>query len=118
MNTVFQLGNGAWNAKEVTDYILTNTFSGMICSILFAYIVLLAVTKNYIVSSLCILTISAIMGTMMSVIWARGEGIGVSEGLSIIVFVGFSVDYVVHMCHQYLESVYPTRKLRVNYAFQ
>ena len=94
-----------------------NTFAGMFCSLLFAFLVLLGVTRNYIVSCFAILTISCIMGSMMAVIYEMGDGIGISQGLSIIVFVGFSVDYVVHMCHQYLESVYEDRERRVNYAF-
>lgn len=107
-----------WAGREMTDAMVENTLSGMLCSLLFAFIVLLIVTKNYIVASLSILTISSIMGTMMAVIYFRGDGIGISEGLSIIVFVGFSVDYVVHMSHQYLDSVYELREQRVNYAFQ
>ena len=93
----------------MSNAMVDNTLAGMLCSLIFAFLVLLTVTKNYIVSTMSILTITCIMGSMMAAIFWMGDGIGISQGLSIIVFVGFSVDYVVHMCHQYLESVFDTR---------
>ncbi len=37
--------------------------------------------------------------------------------MALVIFVGFSVDYVVHMGHQYVESIHDTKKLRVDGCF-
>lgn len=83
----------------MVDLMVNNTFLGMFCSLLFAFCVLLAVTKNYLVSAIAILTIGGIMGAMLTVIYCWGEGLGFAESLSIIVYVGLAVDYVVHIQH-------------------
>jgi hypothetical protein len=78
INKVVQFAGSAWSAREVTDKLVSNTLAGMMCSLLFAFLVLLIVTQNYIVSSMAILTITCIMGNMMVVIYWQGDGLGVS----------------------------------------
>lgn len=78
----------------------------MFSSIAFAFLVLVIATRNYIVSIFAIISISLVICSIMAIIFIRGWGIGMSESLALIIFVGFSVDYVVHMCHQYVHSVY------------
>ena len=77
----------------------TNAMSGMICSILFAFFVLLATTHNFVVSLYSIIAILMVIGTIFSTIYFQGLGIGIAESIALIVFIGFSVDYIVHMCH-------------------
>jgi predicted RND superfamily exporter protein len=77
----------------------TNAMSGMICSILFAFLVLLLTTHNYLVSLYSIIAILMVIATIFSTIYFQGYGIGIAESIALIVFIGFSVDYIVHMCH-------------------
>jgi len=94
-----------------------NAMWGMACSVLFAFIVLLITTQNYIVSFYSILTISCVISTIMASIYINDFALGIAESIGIIVFIGFSVDYVVHMSHQYVESVFDKRKNRVDWCF-
>ena len=54
----------------------------------------------------------------MSSIKLAGWSLGIAESVGLIVFVGFSVDYIVHMCHQYVESTHESRKKRMDSFFQ
>lgn len=90
----------------------------MATSIIFAFLVLVITTKNYTVSIFAICAISLVIASIMATIFLQGWGIGTSESLALIIFVGFSVDYIVHMCHQYVESVHDTRYDRVQSCFQ
>ena len=39
------------------------------------------------------------------------------ESTSLIVFVGISVDYVVHIAHQYIDAIEEDRKSRMEHAY-
>ena len=75
-------------------------------------------TKNYIVSLMAVFSIMHVIATMFACIKISGWSLGIAESIGLIIFVGFSVDYIVHMCHQYVQSVHETRKERVNSCFQ
>merc|ERR1712096_178791 len=47
----------------------------------------------------------------------QGWTLGISECIGLIIFIGFSVDYIVHMCHQYIESAYTDRKNRMEACY-
>ena len=47
-----------------------------------------------------------------------GWKFGIAESTSTIVFVGLSVDYVVHLCHQYIHEIAPDRYTRTKAAFR
>mmetsp|Transcript_16022 Transcript_16022/g.1430 ORF Transcript_16022/g.1430 Transcript_16022/m.1430 type:complete len:109 (+) Transcript_16022:1842-2168(+) len=38
-----------------------------------------------------------------------GWELGVAESIAIVILIGMSVDYVVHLANHYVESVYPDR---------
>ena len=96
---------------------MKNAIYGMLISMLFAWIVLLITTKNYIVSFQAVLSISLVIATIMSSIMLQGWTLGIAESIGLIVFVGFSVDYIVHMCHQYVESIFEKRKKKMDSCF-
>ena len=89
----------------------------MACSMLFAYLVLFLTTQNYTVAMLATISISMVVGTIVATVYLNGWGIGLGESIALIVFIGFSVDYIVHMCHVYVESVHDRRKERVDNAY-
>ncbi len=86
----------------------------MLTSTLSAFVVLLFNTYNFIASLYAILTITLINGTIMAAIYLQGGGLGIVDSFIIVIFTGFSFDYVVQMCHQYVESVFEKRKNRTD----
>lgn len=117
ISTCWQVPFDEWAKMYYEDSMFTNAIQGLICSVVFAYIVLLITTHNYTVSLFCILTILLTIGSIVCTIYLAGWGIGLSESICLIVFIGLSVDYVVHMSHQYIESIYDRRKNRVDNCF-
>ena len=77
----------------------SNAIQGMSSSLFFALAVLLVTTRNYIVSFQAVLSIMLTIATIMSCIKIAGWSVGIAESIGLIVFIGFSVDYIVHMCH-------------------
>ena len=46
---------------------------------------------------------------MLCVIQVIGWEIGVSESLAMVIMIGFSIDYVVHLSSDYMHSAHITR---------
>ena len=94
-----------------------NAMGGMACSIFFAFVILMLTTRNYTISLYSVVSISLVIATIMSSIKILNWSLGIAESIGLIVFIGFSVDYIVHMSHQYVESVFDKKKNRVDSCF-
>ena len=81
----------------------------MIISLVAAFLVLLISTMNILVASISILCILGIVANVISVMHLKGWSLGVGESIACIMIIGFSVDYVVHLCNHYTESLHDTR---------
>jgi predicted RND superfamily exporter protein len=90
----------------------------MILSMVFAFLVLVFTTFNIVISLYSVLTIGGILASIIAFIYMIGWELGVTESVAMVIFVGFSVDYVVHMAHQYVECVHDSKRERVNSSFQ
>tara|TARA_B110000285_G_scaffold80800_1_gene93272 strand:+ start:1716 stop:2195 length:480 start_codon:yes stop_codon:yes gene_type:complete len=83
-----------------------------------SFLVLLLTTKNFYISVMAILSISAIILGLMSMVNLFGWEFGIIESTCVIIFIGISVDYVVHICHQYIHAMDNQRKQRMDFAFK
>ena len=83
--------------------------SGMAIALTFSFIVLIIATKNIILSALSILCVTIVIGSVVSIMVMKGWKLGVSESISIVVIIGFSVDYVVHLAADYMHSAHSSR---------
>lgn len=117
IKTSFQVPYDQWAYLSLEKSMFRNAMGGMACSILFAFVILLLTTKNLVVSFYSVVSISLVIATIMSAINLLGWSLGIAESIGLIVFIGFSVDYIVHMSHQYVESVFDKRKNRVDSCF-
>lgn len=89
----------------------------MFTSIFFAWIALMLATRNWVISVYAAFSIFLVISTIMASMNMFGWALGIAESIGLIVFVGFAVDYIVHMCHQYVESVFFNRKERMDSCF-
>ena len=96
----------------------SNTIQGIILCIVFAFCVLLIMTHNVIVASINVIAIGGVLLTVIGMIYMVGWDLGTTESFGIDLFIGFSVDYIVHVGHCYVESIYDTRKSRMDHAYK
>ena len=96
----------------------SNAIQGLILSLAFAFSVLIVTTQNIVVAFFSVLTIGCLLASVISIIQIMNWQLGISESLGIDLFVGFSVDYIVHVSHQYVDSIYDTRTKRMDDTFQ
>ena len=86
-----------------------SAMSGMGIALTFSFIVLLIATKNIILSTLSILCVTMVIGSVVCIMVLKGWQLGVSESISIVVIIGFSVDYTVHIAADYMHSSHTSR---------
>ena len=54
----------------------------------------------------------SLFNTSVSLILTTSSTLGISESIAAVIVIGFSVDYVVHLCHIYAEAKAPEHWVR------
>lgn len=75
-------------------------------------------TGNIIIGTYAILCCAFIVFGVVMVMQVNGWEIGVSESLGVVILIGFSIDYVVHLSAHYVHSPFPTREQKMHHAFK
>ena len=86
----------------------------MVIAIVFAFGMLMFSTMNVLISLYSTLAIIGIVASVVSIMVFAGWELGTAESVAVVVLIGFSVDYVVHLGNHYVESVYPDRRRRMD----
>ena len=81
-----------------------------------AFVILIVSTQNWIISIFAVFDIIGIMLCELSIMQLLGWKFGVSECVAIVIIIGFSVDYVVHLANAYLESQAEDRHGRLSFS--
>lgn len=89
--------NFAW--VELQTIVISNAIQGIIIGGFASFLVLLVVTLNWYLSIIAITSIGCILITLFGVIELYGWKFGLTESTCVVIFVGISFDYVVHICH-------------------
>ena len=109
-----------WTWMETEQGLVDGLFTGFAICFPVAFGVLIIATFNIFVSIYAIISIIFIVASVMGVVQMVGYDLGVAESIAGIIVIGFSVDYVVHMAHMYMEAheikKLDTRLERVAYA--
>jgi len=113
----FQSAYEEWALMMIPRGFIQNTYSGIFFSITFAFFFLLTSTQNFYISLMAVFCILGVILSTVSIIELQGWRLGISESLAMVIFIGFSVDYVVHIGHHYVESIHKDRFRRMNQSF-
>ena len=95
---------------------MSGAIEGTIISIAFASIVLIFSTLNIMTALYATISISCIVISVIVLMEVVGWYLGAIESIAIVISIGFSVDYVVHLANHYVESVYEDRHRRMQEA--
>ena len=124
LKSLFQeSGYYGWVWMITQRQLVTSMMEGMAICFPVAFVVLMVATNNIIVSSFATISIgfivSSVLGFTKSVM---GWDLGIAESIAGIIVIGFSVDYVVHLAHMYMDGFHvgghSDRDSRVHYALE
>jgi len=71
-----------------------------------AFIVLVFATSNLLVSVYAIVSIGFIVANVLGVVKWNGGALGIAEAVAGVIVIGFSVDYVIHLGHMFVEATH------------
>lgn len=97
---------------------VTSAISGIFIAMSFAFCILLLATKNLIQSVLSITCVIIIVISVVAIMELKGWQLGVSESISVVILIGFSVDYVIHLAADYTHCAFESRhdKMKSSYG--
>eukprot|EP00468_Gymnochlora_sp_CCMP2014_P009208 CAMPEP_0167745184 /NCGR_PEP_ID=MMETSP0110_2-20121227/3011_1 /TAXON_ID=629695 /ORGANISM="Gymnochlora sp., Strain CCMP2014" /LENGTH=1024 /DNA_ID=CAMNT_0007629799 /DNA_START=219 /DNA_END=3290 /DNA_ORIENTATION=- len=96
--------SGTWVGVETELGIVAGFYQGLMICFPVAFCVLLFSTHNLLVSFLAIFTIAFIVMCVLATIVWGGDTLGIAEAVAGVIVIGFSVDYVIHLGHTYIEA--------------
>lgn len=71
----------------------------------FSFVILLFATKNIVLAILAIFSVAVVIVSTVAIMVLKGWELGVSESVAVVILIGLSVDYVVHLAADYNHSV-------------
>ena len=84
----------------------------------FAFLILVVATRNIIQSLISILCVAQVILSVVACMHWNGMQLGVSESIAIVILIGFSVDYIIHLSAHYIHSKYPSRNEKMKQSYR
>ena len=104
----------AWMRSEKAFY--DGVRQGVSISAILAFAIMLISTQNILIATYAIISVLWIVLTVVGVMVMNGYQLGVSESIAMVIIIGFSVDYVVHLGAHYVHKKSPDRTDRTSDA--
>jgi predicted RND superfamily exporter protein len=105
----------AWMASERA--FVTSAVQGIIIATVFAFLILLFATKNIILATISIFCVAIVIISVVAIMSLNGWEFGVSESISVVIIIGLSVDYVVHLATDFQHSAHKGRSDKIKQAY-
>eukprot|EP01084_Bolivina_argentea_P035525 65886_1 len=99
----YQTTSFAWAWIKTQDSFVTSAVQGIGIAIPLALLCLVLSTQNLIISLYATSAIVGIIAFEVALMVLQGWELGISESIAVVMIVGFSVDYVVHLGNAYIE---------------
>merc|ERR1719329_995049 len=90
-----------FNWMLITEALLRNTFQSMGVGIMFCCLIGTLMTWNIVVGCIAVSSVFVVVSIAVAFICLMGWTLGIIEAIVLIVIVGISVDYSVHIAHSY-----------------
>ena len=110
--------SNSWVQMPTELAFVQNAIQGIIIAIVFAFIILMIATRNYIISLMSIFCVAMVVVSIVAIMHLNGQQLGTSESISIVILIGFSVDYTVHLAADYVHSPNEKREDKIRQAFR
>jgi len=96
--------NSMWVWMHTQTVFVSSAITGMITGTLLAFVVVLLATQQMLVAFASMFTIVGILASVLGAMVALGWELGTIESICLTILAGFSVDYVVHLAHSFVQA--------------
>lgn len=118
MKSAEQTAGLLWAWLPTERSFMSSAFKGMTIATVFAFVILLVATGNIIQAVLSLLCVGIVIVSVLAIMQFQGWEIGVSESIAMVILIGFSVDYVVHLSADYMHSAHTSRNDKMQQAYK
>ncbi len=105
----------SWKISQVM--LVENSLIGVVVVLGVSFFILISSTCNFIVSFYALSCIGGVIVSNLAMLKLFGWGMGVTEAMTLVVFIGFAIDYVVHLANHYVSALSPSRFKRMGEAY-
>ena len=109
LQVLYQEADVFWAWMRSEQAFFDGVKQGVTISGLLAFLILLIATQNILISLYAIITVVWIVVLVVAVMVLNDYQLGVSESIAMVIIIGFSVDYVVHLGAHYVHKKSPDR---------
>merc|ERR1711988_310423 len=96
--------NSAWVWMHTQTVFVSSALTGMMTGTILAFVVVLLATQQILVAFASVFTIVGILASVLGAMVALGWELGTIESICLTILAGFSVDYVVHLAHAFVQA--------------
>ena len=94
-----------------------SAISGSMIGVAISFIVLVVSTRNFLIAFFATMSILCVLLSVIGSITMMGWSLGTNEAILMSILAGFSVDYVVHLAHAYVEATgNPCERLKESFG--
>lgn len=97
--------------------LVENSLMGVVVVLGVSLFILLTSTCNVVISVYALASIGGIIVSNLAALKFIGWELGVTEAMTLVVFIGFAIDYVVHLANHYVGALSPSRGKRMSEAY-
>ena len=115
---MFPSADDDWAWIDYKESIDTLTLNGVTQGILISLLSGLIVSRSLVVTLMATFCISFIMFGVLSGIQDHGWEIGVTEQTMVFLMLAIILEYVMHVCYQYSQSLQNNRMERMDFVFR
>jgi len=118
MQSISQNANEHWAFMDSENAFTKSAKQGLPIALAFAFVVLLIASRNIIVALAAISSIAITILSVIYVIVTRDWRLGIAESICLIIILGLSIDYTVHLANEFIYSQHRHRKYKMKQAYK
>merc|ERR1711904_754343 len=96
--------NSMWVWMHTQTVFVSSAITGIMTGTILAFVVVLLATQQILVAFASMFTIVGILASVLGAMVALGWELGTIESICLTILAGFSVDYVVHLAHSFVQA--------------
>merc|ERR1711977_502818 len=96
--------NSMWVWMHTQTVFVSSALTGMMTGTVLAFVVVLLATQQILVAFASVFTIVGILASVLGAMVALGWELGTIESICLTILAGFSMDYVVHLAHSFVQA--------------
>lgn len=114
----YRMNSFAWVWMISEQAFIRTAVQGILIAIGFSFFVLLFATQNLLLTVVSVLCVAYVVVSVVAIMVFKNWQLGVSECICVVILIGFSVDYIVHLGSDYMHSKLESRYAKMEQAYK